>query len=117
MPSVVWDSYLVKSCSIDVVWYVTNILWHFVLKVPYGKWFPRATFSAKLCASRFSKYLASLMIPSFVSSFESDVDGVVKKGLSFPLEKEGVVGVVDDIELRFIPVANGIPKSGDCTLE
>ena len=66
------------------------------------------------CASKFSKYFGSLKIESF--SLESDVDDVegVTKGLSFPLEKDGVVDGVDWCLGQGFDT--GIPKIGDCTL-
>ena len=61
-----------------------------------GNGLPCATFSAKLCTSRLSKYLGSVNIDSFsLESDVEDVEGVVTNGLSLPLEKEGVVDDVD----------------------
>ena len=79
------------SCGIWVTF--SGILF---LKYHKGNGFPCATFSAKLCASRLSKYFGSVKIVSF--SLDSDVDdieGVVKNGLSLPLEKEAVVDDID----------------------
>ena len=78
------------SCGIWVTFSGTLFL-----KYHKGNGLPHATFSAKLC-----KYFGLVKIVSFsLDSDVDDVEGVVKNGLSLPLEKEGVV---DDIDCRFV---------------